>query len=140
MFRFPRMSMRTGERREISSITPSQISINFPTPSHVSVSADGSKTTQISVPDEEKLRKLLPSYETITFAGGGAKGVGHLGVLSAIGDEKLRNVKKVSGASAGTMNALAVSLNLPVQEIIKFTKDRAFNSTQKLSVCKLKRS
>lgn len=116
--------------RESSPITASRTSSSFPTPTHVSVSPSSSQTTQASPPNDEELRKNLPAYKTITFAGGGAKGIGHLGVLSAIGDENLKNVKKVSGASAGAMNALAVSLNLPVQKIINFTKTQSiqFNS------------
>lgn len=56
----------------------------------------------------------------ICFAGGGVRGLSHIGVLEALEtttDFSLKNVVKCTGTSIGSLVALAVSLKYNIQEI-----------------------
>lgn len=75
-------------------------------------------------------RPLLPSFDGVTFSGGGAKGVGHVGVTNALGVEGLKKIKAASGASAGGMMAILVAMGLPPEQIYKAVKEQNIKLTR----------
>ena len=72
------------------------------------------------------------SFNGVAFSGGGAKGVGHLGVVSALGDKGLNRLTEVSGASAGSIIGLCVALGMTSTEIINFSKEQKIELKQNI--------
>ncbi len=100
------------------SLTPASISAIPPSGSNT-VSAAG--RTQITADSARVISK--PLYDGIAFSGGGAKGFAYAGVIQELGD-RLDAVKEVSGASAGAMTAMLVSLGLKSEQIVKEFSDQ----------------
>jgi NTE family protein len=65
--------------------------------------------------------------DSLVFSGGGAKGLAYAGVIDELGQRGLlTDIKKVAGASAGAIIALAFGLGYNPGEIIKIIKNTNF--------------
>jgi NTE family protein len=65
--------------------------------------------------------------DSLVFSGGGAKGLAYAGVIDELGQRGLlTDIKKVAGASAGAIIALAFGLGYNPCEIIKIIKNTNF--------------
>jgi NTE family protein len=65
--------------------------------------------------------------DSLVFSGGGAKGLAYAGVIDELGQKGLlTDIKKVAGASAGAIIALAFGLGYNPGEIIKIIKNTNF--------------
>ncbi len=66
----------------------------------------------------------------ISFSGGGAKGVLNAGALEGLGEYRLANVRKVSGASAGAIVASIISSGMKPYEFTEFMHKASLDITQ----------
>ena len=68
------------------------------------------------------------TFKNLVFEGGGVKGIAYAGVVGALGDERLADVEKVAGTSAGAITAMIVSLGYTTQEMCDLTFGIDFES------------
>ena len=72
----------------------------------------------------------LYQYGGICFPGGGAKGVIVAGAVESLGEYRLANVRKVSGASAGAIIAAIISCGMKPYEFTEFMHKANLDITQ----------
>lgn len=71
-------------------------------------------------------------FENLVFEGGGVRGLAHCGAIMYLYSvNKLNNIKKVIGSSAGGLTALLVSFKLPAQEVLKEISTLNFDKLDK---------
>lgn len=80
--------------------------------------------------DQYKAEQKKFQYDAICFSGGGAKGIGFLGVLDSLGEHRLKNVKSVSGASAGAITAALVASGIKPYELTEFVGNKNLRVSQ----------
>lgn len=59
-------------------------------------------------------------HDGLSLGGGGAKGIGYVGVVEALGDFRLLMLKKVTGASAGAITATLLACGMKTFEFKEF--------------------
>ncbi|MFN7094496.1 MAG: patatin-like phospholipase family protein, partial [Burkholderiales bacterium] len=81
----------------------------------------------------EKYKESRASYffDALCFSGGGAKGAGYSGVMKGIGDNRLFQVKKVAGTSAGSFTAALIACGMTTTEFEHFVGTRDLKLPQK---------
>lgn len=62
-------------------------------------------------------------HYNLTLEGGGAKGLAHIGAISALSDYGLTDIKKVSGTSAGSIAAVLIIAGYSAKEIYDIYPD-----------------
>lgn len=76
-------------------------------------------------------QQSLPTYQSICFSGGGAKGVAYGGVIRQLG-KRLGDVRQVSGASVGALTAMLVAAGADSEVIAKIFRSQPCKLDQKL--------
>jgi predicted acylesterase/phospholipase RssA len=81
----------------------------------------------------EKYKESRASYffDALCFSGGGAKGAGYSGVMKGIGDNRLFQVEKVAGTSAGSFTAALIACGMTTTEFEHFVGTRDLKLPQK---------
>jgi predicted acylesterase/phospholipase RssA len=69
-------------------------------------------------------------YDAICFSGGGAKGICFAGILEILGEDRLKKIKTVSGASAGAIAATLVAVGIKPYEFTEFIATNDLRMTQ----------
>ena len=96
----------------------------------------------LAIPDPNKIgvereRKDIPTvFDSLVFSGGGAKGLAYAGAIKQLETEKIigkdkkgePKIKKVAGASAGAIVALAYALAYTPDEIYNIVKKTSFKN------------
>ncbi|RLV58509.1 hypothetical protein D5018_16980 [Parashewanella curva] len=62
-------------------------------------------------------KRVTYEYQSLCLAGGGAKGIAHLGVLQALGATRLNKIKEVTGTSAGAIMSACLSIGMNEHDI-----------------------
>lgn len=84
-------------------------------------------TLTIDGKEKYQLQKKSPGIKGLNFSGGGSKGVAYAGVIKALDEAgKLEKVERVSGASAGAMTALLVSIGVSSAAFERLAKEIDF--------------
>ncbi|MFK7903327.1 MAG: patatin-like phospholipase family protein [Nitratireductor sp.] len=79
-------------------------------------------------PDFERLDRILTGTATgLVLAGGGARGIAHLGIMEALGDAGIE-IDFVGGTSAGAIMGSFVAMGVSLKNIKKVTRDIFTNS------------
>lgn len=86
----------------------------------IHVEGDGRQLTRLERQGIDRLERALRGYSLgIALAGGGAKGMAHLGVLKALDDEGL-SFDAMSGSSAGAMAGIIYASGIPAEKAVEY--------------------
>lgn len=67
-------------------------------------------------------------FRNLVFEGGGVKGIAYVGAMKVLEKEGiLKNIKRVGGTSAGSINAVLLAAGFSNQEILKIMNELDFN-------------